>query len=123
MKKYIVLSFALLAALIACNKDEIVPENNEAPAASFTATIADNTKITFTPDGNTPEGLTTAFDGAEKVFLWTKDVDSSNPKDKYTLFDAGTHTDKTSKFNISSNATYVYSVAAGKLPVDFGAYL
>lgn len=123
MKKYIVLSFALLATLIACNKDEIVLENNDAPAASFTATIAPDTKVTFTPDGGTPEGLNTAFDGAERVFLWTKNVSSSNPNDKYTLFKAGTHTDKTCKFNISSNATYVYNVAPAKLPVDFGAYL
>ncbi|MBR5924096.1 MAG: hypothetical protein IKZ60_01430, partial [Bacteroidales bacterium] len=122
MKKIFVLSFALLAALVACNKDQIVPENNDAPAASFTATIAD-TKVTFTPDGQANEGLTSAFDGAERVFLWTVNTDSSNPKDKYTLFEAGTHTDKTSKFNISTNATYVYDVDPGKLPVNFGAYL
>jgi len=123
MKKYFVISFALLAALVACNKDEIVPKNNEAPAASFTATIAPDTKITFTPDGNTPEGFNTAFNGSEKVYLWTANVSSSNTYDKFTLFDAGTHTDKTSKFNITSNATYVYDVDPGKLPVSFGALM
>ena len=117
MKKYFVLSFALLAALVACNKDQIVPENNDSPAASFTATIAPDTKITFTSDGAANEGFTTAFSGKELVFLTT----AGATKDKYTLFNAGTYTEKQSQFVISTNATYVCAPAS--TPVDFGAFL
>lgn len=118
MKKILFYSFALLAALVACNKDEIVPEINEpATAASFTATLAPDTKITYASDGNVNEGFTTEFDGKECVFLWT--VGAS--KDKYTLFNAGSHTAKVSEFNISANSTYVCEPAS--TPVDFGAYL
>lgn len=115
MKKIFVLSFTLLAALVACNKDQIVPENNDAPAASFTATIAD-TKITFTPDGAANEGFTTAFNGSEKVYVWT--VGASG--DKYTLFNAGTHTDKQSQFVITSDNTYIYNAEP---TVNFGALM
>lgn len=123
MKKYFVLSFALLAALVACNKDQIVPENNDAPAASFTATIAPDTKITFTSDGQANEGFTTKFDGNECVYLWVANTGSANPKDKYTVFYAGTHTDKTSKFNITTNATHTYTVDPAKCPIGFGAFM
>lgn len=117
MKKYFVLSFALLAALVACNKDQIVPENNDAPAASFTATIAPDTKITFTSDGQDNEGFTTAFNGGERVYVWTVNASA----DKYTLFNAGTHSDKQSQFLISDNATYVCAPAS--TPVNFGALM
>ena len=116
MKKLFVLSFALLAALIACNKDEIVPENNETPAASFTATIAPDTKITFTPDGQANEGFTTAFSGSEKVYLWTVGATG----DKYTFFNAGAHSDKQSQFIISNNSDYIYNATP---TVSFGALM
>ena len=115
MKKIFVLSFALLAALVACNKDQIVPENNDAPAASFTATIAD-TKITFTSDGAANEGFTTAFNGSEKVYVWTAGASG----DKYTLFNAGTHTEKQSQFVITGDNTYIYNAEP---TVNFGALM
>ena len=117
MKKIFVLSFALLAALVACNKDQIVPENNDAPAASFTATIAPDTKITFTTDGAANEGFTTAFAGGECVYLWT----AGAPNNRYTLFNASVPNGKQCKFDISTNATYV--VTPESTPVAFGAIL
>ena len=117
MKKFFVLSFALLAALVACNKDQIVPENNDAPAASFTATIAPDTKISFSSDGQANESFTTAFDGHECVYLWTKGAANN----RYTLFNATTPSGKQCVFNISTNSTYVVTPASSN--VDFGAIL
>lgn len=119
MKKLFVLSFALLAALVACNKDEFVAESNDVPAASFTATIAPDSKVTFTSDGNATEGFTTKFDGNERVFIWTDNA--SNANDLYNLFQAGDHTDKSAKFDLSTNATYNFAIPSS--PVNFGAWM
>ncbi len=83
MKKIALIALAAIAALVSCQKNEL-PADNARPEGipmTLNATIGNDTKTTYTPDGNV---LKTSWDAIESISVMTLSGDAVYSIDNFT---------------------------------------
>lgn len=71
MKKIVISSLILLAALAGCSKlNQLENQPEEGQQISLFANLPEGTKVAFASDGAANEGFTTSYAGDEHLFLW-----------------------------------------------------
>ncbi|MBR5704334.1 MAG: hypothetical protein IKX45_08805 [Bacteroidales bacterium] len=117
MKKSIIITSILAIALCGCTVEDPIGNNTEEGISLEVKASLPNSKVTYTTDGNTPEGFTTAFSNTDRIFLWFKGNQTKH--NKLTIQEGFTPTSAT--FRVASAAVDPTSMAGEEL--QFGAFL
>lgn len=113
MKKIVISSLILLAALAGCSKlNQLENQPKEGQQISLFANLPEGTKVAYASDGAANEGFTTSYDGNEHLFLWFEGKTL-----RYHELTVDSHTASCANFTGTLTEGYIPS----SYPANFGA--
>ncbi len=116
MKKIVIYSLVLLAALAGCTKiNQLENQPKEEKRISLSANLPEGTKVAFASNGAAKEGFTTSYDGNEHLFLWFEGKTLH-----YHELTVDSHTASSATFSGTLVDGY-YPSDPSDYPIDYGA--